>query len=459
MDWISLRVCRSNGMPGLALLLCFSAQLLRADPPEKQEIRVARLIRQLGAADCSRRQQADEQLARLGPSTRAPLEEAVSDEDLEVRLRVKRLLDRIKLEDLWSAATVQVQVRGEPASKILASLAAQSGNRIHVGDPYGNFSEAKLNLNYSALNYWQAVDDVCAKTGNRIRPHYDMHTPGVVVSAGAPGNFPRAYGGPVRAQIVGATRVFIEALNYEEQKAELTHSFQISLQFMWEDRFHIVGYAAQPELVEAVTDNKIVISSAQPTGGGWNATSRGLRQVTASLKLNPVPVSAKAFEVFKIKWGLIAVGEPATLDIPRIEPEKQYCQDDLAVKIEAIEKQPAAKYIVSLSVLRDLAMPDPQEVVFQEYEADLTDGQGRAFRLQSQTHALTDHGVQLKLAFSGESADSEPKSLKLHYPRLRARRSADSEPKSLKLHYPRLRARRDVELVFRDVPLPVGKPE
>ncbi|HEV3137392.1 MAG TPA: hypothetical protein VGZ26_05800 [Pirellulales bacterium] len=439
MDWISLRFCRSAGVPGLAVLLFLSAHALRADPPDRQEIRVARLIRQLGADDFAQRQQADDQLAKLGQSSRAPLEEAISDEDLEVRLRAKRLLDRLKLEDLWAASTVQVQVHGEPASKILASIATQSGNHIHVGDPYGSFSEVPLDLNFAAMNYWQAVDEICGKTGNRIRPHYDMHTPGVVVSTGAQGSFPRAYGGPVRAQITGATRVFIEALNYEEQKAELTHSFQISLQFMWEDRFHIVGYSAQPELIEAVTDNKIVISSAQAAGGGWNATSRGLRQVSASLKLNPVPVSAKAFEVFKIKWGLIAVGEPATLDIPRVEPEKLYCQDDLALKIEAIEKQPAANYIVSLNVVRDLAMPDPQEVVFQEYEAELADGQGRAFRLQSQTHSLTDRGVQLKLTFTGESADSEPK--------------------SLKLHYPRLRARRDVELVFRNVPLPVGKPE
>jgi hypothetical protein len=439
MEWISLRVCRSIGTPGLAVLLFFTAHPLRADPPDGQEIRIARLIRQLGADDFVHRQQADEQLAKLGPSSRAPLEEAVSDEDLEVRLRAKRLLDRLKLEDLWAAATVQVHVHGEPASVILSSLAAQSGNHIHVGDPYGSFTEARLDLNYSAMNYWQAIDDICGKTGNRIRPHYDLHTPGVVVSTGAPGSFPRAYGGPVRAQITGATRVFIEALNYEEQKAELTHSFQISLQFMWEDRFHIVGYSAQPELVEAVTDNKVVISSAQPAGGGWNATSRGLRQVTASLKLNPVPVSAKAFEVFRIKWGLIAVGEPAMLDIPRIEPDKLYCQDDLTLRIEAIEKQPAASYIVSLNVLRDLAMPDPQEVVFQEYEAELADGQGRAFRLQNQTHSLTDRGVQLKLTFTGDSADSEPK--------------------SLKLHYPRLRARRDVQLVFRNVPLPVGKPE
>ena len=108
-------------------------------------------------------------------------------------------------------------------------------------------------------------------------------------------------------------RVFIEEINYEEHKAELTHSFQINLQFNWEDRFRLVGYAGQPELVEAVTDNHVTISPAQPASAGWNATTRGLRQVTASIKLNPVPVTARTLETFRIKWGLVALGEPAIL--------------------------------------------------------------------------------------------------------------------------------------------------
>jgi hypothetical protein len=283
------------------------------------------------------------------------------------------------------------------------------------------------------------VDDICQRTGNRVRAHYDMHTPGIVVSAGTPPLFPRAYSGPVRAQITGARRVFIEELHYEERKAELNHSFQINLQFTWEDRFHIVGYATQPELVEVVTDNHVIGSAAQPAGGSWNATTRGLRQVTASLKLNPVPVSAQRFDVFKIRWGVIAAGDPSVLEINEVAADRMFAQHDLAVRIESIEKQLPAKHTLSLVVTRDLAMPDPQEVVFQEYEVELFDAEGRAFRLQSQQPSLTDRGVQLKLTFTGEAADSEPK--------------------KLKLHYPRLRARRELELTFRDVPLPVAKPE
>ncbi len=59
--------------------------------------------------------------------------------------------------------------------------------------------------------------------------------------------------------------------------------------------------------------------------------------------------------------------------------------------------------------------------------------------MQSQTPSLSERGVQIRITFHGESAESQPQ--------------------LLKLTYPRLRARRDVHLTFHDVPLPVSKPE
>jgi hypothetical protein len=422
------------------LLGAWPAFSLADEPAKPPEARVARLIRELGAAEYVTRERADAQLERMGDATRGHLQEALLDDDLEVRLRARRLLDRLRLDDLFRPAIVHHDGSPQPASRILQSLAAQSGNHIHIGDPYGNFADRAWQEKFGPTSYWEAVDEICIRTANRLRPHYDMHTPGIVVSAGTPPKYPRAYGGPVRGQITGARRVFIEELNYEEEKAELTHSFQINMQFTWEDRFRMVGYATQPELVEAVTDNHVIASAAQPAGGGWNATTRGLRQVTASLKLNPIPVSAKSFAVFTVRWGLIAVGEPAILELTDVAPAKACAGDDVVARIDALEKQPtASKYAVTLSVTRDLAMPDPQEVIFQEYDVEMIDGQGRAFRQQSVSPSLSERGVQLKLTFIGESPESEPE--------------------RIKLHYPRLRARRNVELTFRNVPLPVGKPE
>ena len=442
MDGTRYRACRIAGTPCyivLLLSLAWCSNSAHGDEPQPPNERVARLIRDLGASDFATRRRADAQLSKLGREPREQLEAALSDPDVEVRLRAKRLLDDLKLDELWRPAMVEYQAQNEPASKILAALANQSGNHIHIGDPYGNFAEKNLDVHYGPTSYWEAVDDICDSTQNRMRPHYDTHTPGIVVSAGTPPRYPRAYGGPVRGEITGARRVFIEELDYEDHQAELTHSFQVKLRFSWEDRFAIVGYATQPELVEAVTDNRVVCSAVQPAGGGWNATTRGLRQVTANIKLNPVPISAKAFDVFTIRWGLIAVGEPAVLEIDQFDGNKTYAQDDVAARVVSVEKQPNAKITVTLNVRRDLAMPKPNEVIFQEYSLEMFDTDGRRFRVQSQRPSLSDRGVELKVTFAGESPDSEPK--------------------LLKLHYPRLRARRELDLTFRNVPLPTGRPE
>jgi hypothetical protein len=440
MDGISPQVRRLAGRPfAVALVIVAAPAALVAQQPQPPEARVARLIKELGARDFSTRTSAHEQLSKLGPDGRAQLERALADKDPEVRLRAERLFEQLRLDELWEPGRVTLDAVDQKASEVLVQLAAQTGNHVHVGDPYGTFADLELDVHYDGTSYWEAVDDICRRTGNRLRPHYDMHTPGVVVSSGSPGEYPRAYAGPVRALITSAKRQFIEELKYEEGDSELTHTFHVNLQFNWEDRFAMVGYATQPELVEGVTDNEVVISAAQPSGGGWNATSRGLRQVTASLKLNPIPISAKALRVFTIRWGLIAVGEPAVLAISPADSKQVHSQDDVAVRVESLEKQGAGKYIMTLLVRRDLAMPDPYEIVFREYEAELVDQHEQPFRVQNAAPTLTERGVQLRVTFHGEAADSEPK--------------------LLKLHYPRLRARRNVHLTFRSVPLPGERPE
>ncbi len=337
------------------------------------------------------------------------------------------------------ASTVELDAKGKSASAALASLATQTGNHIHIGDPYGNFADGKLDVEIGPTSYWEAVDQICTCVGNRTRPHYDMHTPGIVVSAGTPPKYPRAYGGPVRGELTGARRVFIEELNYEEQKAELTHSFQVNLKFSWEDRFQIVGYASQPELVEAVTDNHVVCSAAQPSGSAWNATtpratpSHGQPETQSRAHLGQIVRSVHR------ALGANRRGRAGGARNRRIRSRRTFAQDDLAATVLSIDRQQSSKFVVTLNVTRDLSMPDPREVIFQEYTVDVLDADGRKFRVQSQSPSLSDDGVQLKLTLAGESPDSEPR--------------------LLKLHYPRIRSRRNVELTFRDVPLPTGQPE
>jgi hypothetical protein len=208
---------------------------------------------------------------------------------------------------------------------------------------------------------------------------------------------------------------------------------------MWEDRFRLVAYRSQPELVEALTDKKVPLSATQPAGSGWNVANQGMQQLSMELRLHPPTTQARMLETLKLRWGLIAVGDMATLEVTDFTSAKPHCQDDLELSIENMQESPGARYEMTLVAHRDLVIPEPQEILFQENDIELLDVNGRPFRKQGQTNSVTDRGARVRLSFSGESPDSKPK--------------------TLRFSYPRIRARHDLEIVFRNVPLPVGKPE
>src|SRR5271156_2619395 len=208
---------------------------------------------------------------------------------------------------------------------------------------------------------------------------------------------------------------------------------------MWEDRFQAVAYRSQPELVSATTDTGLNLAATQASASAWNVVSSGSRQVTTTLRLQPPPTAAKELDTLKLRWGLIAVSDLATLEVPAVAGPQPRFQDDVELIVDSVQRGTGGRCEVELSFTRELAIPDPQEVLFQENEVELIDEQGRPFRRQGQTNSLTETGAKLKLSFLGESGESVPK--------------------TLKFIYPRIRSQRDVEIVFRHVPLPTGRPE
>jgi hypothetical protein len=406
----------------------------KSAPPE----RVARLIHDLGADEFGIRQNADDQLARLGPGIRQELETAVKSDDAEVCLRAQRLLDRVKIAELWSASLVQATGSGQPIPNVFESLASQSGNHILIGDHPAPSSHPLVDFKAFA-GYWAAVDELCRLTGNHVRPNFDAQSAGIVVSSGAPGKYPTAYAGPLRVQITSARRVFSEDLDYENRKSDVTHTFQLNLQLMWEDRLRLVAYASQPELIEAVPNPGRPLAAAQTSSPSWNVATSSTRQVNANLRIVPPPAGAKTLEVLRLRWGLVAVGDMQTASISPVEAKRRHQQDDLLVTIENVDRQTGGRCELSLIVARELTLPEPREILLEENSAALVDQNGQRYRLLSQTNSLVDRGVQMKLSFAGDSAESVPGVLQFSYPRLRSRREA--------------------EIVFRQVPLPLGRLE
>lgn len=417
---------------------CLSVWDTKAEAQEPA-IRIARLIKRLGDDSAANRDAALDELARMGAAAKPQLQEAASDPDPEVRLRARELLVRLQVEELWQPSLVALPAGKLSASKSLAQIAEQTGNRLLIGDQYGAFHETPVVLDKPVTSFWEAVDVLCRKSGNRVRQAFDSRQGGLVVVAGSLGQYPLAYAGPIRAQLVAARRVFTEELSYENQQSTQNHSFQFDLQFMWEDRFRLVAYRSQPELLAAVTQLGQRLAAAQPSGGSWNVLSNGTRQVSTNLRLHPPPTSARKLERLALRWGLIAVGQPASIEITDLTNRQPYFQDDLELTIESFQQGPGSRCEITLLIVRDLVLPEPQEVVFHENEVELFDTQGRPYRKQSQTNALTEVGARMKLTFLAESSDSTPSMLRFTYPRIRAHRA--------------------IEIEFTDVPLPTGKPD
>jgi len=400
---------------------------------------VASLVRDLGDADHRVRNAADQRLAKLGSAARTELIKASESTDPEVRLRAKELLKQIKIDDLWRAGRFEFLETGKPASKALAAISEQTGNHLLLGDQYGNFDDKPLDVKFDQGEFWPALDDICRRSGNKLRQHYDTREPALVVTAGASGKYPIAYAGPIRAQISSARRAYSEEIDYETAKSDQTHTFQLNLQMMWEDRFRLIAYRSQPELVLARTNAGTEIAATQPGTSGWNVAGGGTRQLTMNLRLHPPSTAASKLETLTLKWGVIAVGDMATLAITDLEQRTPHYQDDVELRVEQVEQSSGQRCEIGLLILRSLVLSDPQEAFFQECEIELLDQNKAPYRKQGQNNSYESDGARMKLTFVGESADSKPM--------------------TLRYSYPRIRSQRDVIITFKDVPLPNGRPE
>ncbi len=430
--WTTLAVMVAAAAVGLTNRVGVAAE------DESPQARVARLIPLLGSPSYAERRLATDELARLGAEAREQLQKQADSADPEIRRRARELLDKLRVGDLWQPGRVTVNCERAPAKSIVAELARQSGNRLASEDVHNAIHDAPVTLSAADAPFWPLLDDLCRQSGNYVRPPFDHRRPGFVVVAGRFGQFPMAYAGPIRGRVSGARRLFTEEMDHEKGTSETTHSFQLTLQFTWEDRFRLAAFRSQAELVDAITDTGQRIMPHGSPRVEWDAAAENTRLVSMSLPLRPPPTSAKRLDVLRVRWGLLAVGDMAELELRDLAAGRSTVQDDLRLTLEEFEKI-GLRYRVTLLVNRDLALPEPRAVAFHENELELCDAQDRPLRKTLGGWRLTDEGLRIQATFTPETDDSRPAVLRFSYPRLRSQRY---------LH-----------ILFRDVPLPTARPE
>src|SRR5436190_465625 len=146
--------------------LSFCRTSVADEPIAEPNLRIAKLVERLGSESCQDRQQASNELAKIGNESRNQLEAAAKSDDLEIRLRAGELLRQVKLSDMWLPSMVEYHAHGEPVREVVDAICRQSKNRILVGDAYGSFENRPARIDYEAGAYWQVIDDLCHATGN-----------------------------------------------------------------------------------------------------------------------------------------------------------------------------------------------------------------------------------------------------------------------------------------------------
>jgi hypothetical protein len=110
----------------VGVLLATQARTLRGDPGKETDAeRIARLVQHLGDDAFAKREAASKQLTAIGaPALAALRKAAVSSEDLEIRLRAKRIVGAIaeatlkaelaKLQGVWAVASYEIEGKQLP---------------------------------------------------------------------------------------------------------------------------------------------------------------------------------------------------------------------------------------------------------------------------------------------------------------------------------------------------------
>lgn len=401
-------------------------------------IRVARSIERLGSPSFDERAAARVEILAGGRSSRALLEAAAQSAKTEVRLQAADLLKTLKIQALWEAEAYTFQAQNEAASQALDRLCALSGNQVVHGDQLGSFQDVPVTLS-GKLTFWQALDELCRQSGNNVRANFDTAAPGLVISIGGPGKFPIAYSGPVRAQITSARRVFMEDFDYETLRGDTTHTFQLNLEMMWEDRFRLVAYRSPPEVVEIRAGGRTHPAASQPAGSGWNVAGGANRKLSLDLRLHPPATVSGKIDSLKLSWDVIAVGDMAAIDVPEVTKPGVYRQDDIELRVESIQPKSNGRWEATVSVIRALVIPDPPDVLLQENRLEMYDQEGRPYRVHGQINSLVEGAAKITVTFGPPEEESTPQFLRLVYPRIRAQNS--------------------LAIVFTDIPLPSSKPE
>ncbi len=126
-------------------------------------------VQQLGDPDYRMRDEATDNLARLGEAALPALRAAKQNSDPEVRRRAQELVTVLETATVMSPKTVSLRVQGKSAKGAAEELARQTGYKVEC---WNAPEDRKLDFDWKGVPFWTAVEDLCRQGGLVVQPSY-----------------------------------------------------------------------------------------------------------------------------------------------------------------------------------------------------------------------------------------------------------------------------------------------
>ena len=235
------------------VVLCLAVPVRAADDDLKLKVRT--LVKQLDADELADRDDAEAALVELGPAALDVLPEPNDRLSAEAKQRLGRIMQKLQhaaAEATARATTVTLKADGMPASKVLAAIEQQTGNKVvDYRRRFGHAaSDPALRLTFDKTPFWQALDETLDTAALAVYAHGEDR--GIHLVARPEGQTKRlgraCYSGPFRFE---AIRIAAERnLRYADSQ-----SLTLDVEIAWEPRLKPISIRQQLEDIKAVDEH------------------------------------------------------------------------------------------------------------------------------------------------------------------------------------------------------------
>jgi hypothetical protein len=234
-----------------ALIAAYAVAAGAQDAPAKPELRqrVADLVKRLGAPKAAGRDEAQAELIKLGADA-LPL---LPDESEELSAEQRRRLTEVRTALAGPAAkaaiagsTLNLAAKGITLSDAVAEIQKQTGNQlVDLREEFGqDVTNPELTVDWKNKGFWEAMDELSAKTGVSYYLHTGERQLGLVAQP-LP-TTPVAYAGPLRV----AFSQIVRRVQFETNQKECLLQFEIA----WEPRLRPILFEMKRDQAQVVDD-------------------------------------------------------------------------------------------------------------------------------------------------------------------------------------------------------------